>query len=383
MATIIFKNYFGETFIALIVAVVFLSSEQSLFGVQADAQLNGKQKKAIDAAVSRELKEQVIAGAAIGVIRHGKIVYVKAYGSANLADNIPVTTKTVFNYASNSKPVMAILAMQLVEKGMLDLDEDIRKYVPEFPAKEKGVITTRQLLCHQSGVVHYMNGKVIESNEKWKNGRDIDPVLSINRFADSPLIFKPTEKISYSSHAYVLLSAVVQRAGGMPIADQISNRITKPLGMSSFQLDLPLDPNDEKQKQWTTGYRKIRGDKLVAVRDFAHYWKHGAGGYKSNIEDFARWAAALINGDLVNKKTESIMWTAQKTADGKTTAYGLGFGISNQNGALKVSHGGSQDETKTRLVLYPKSESGVVVLCNTNHANPGKISTAIYAALRE
>lgn len=383
MAATIFKNCFGASFFAAVVALCFLSFEQTLSGVQTDARLSEKQKKAIDAAVSRELQEQVIAGAAIGVILDGKIVYVKAYGSSNLADNTPATTKTVFNYASNSKPVLAILAMQLVEKGKLGLDEDIRKYVPEFPAKEKGVITTRQLLCHQSGIVHYVNGKVVESNEKWKNGRDIDPMLSINRFAASPLIFKPTEKISYSSHAYILLSAVVQRAGGMPIADQISNRITKPLSMSSFQLDLPLDPSDKKQELWTTGYRKSRGGELVAVRDFAHYWKHGAGGYKSDIEDFSRWAAALVNGHLVNKKTESIMWTAQKTADGKTTAYGLGFGVSNRNGVLKVSHGGSQDETKTRLIVYPKSKSGVVVMCNTNHANPGKISTAVYSALRE
>lgn len=333
---------------------------------------------AVDQAVEEILSREQIPGAAIGIIQQGQIVYLHGYGLADRERRIPANTNTVFNWASNSKPLAAVLAMQLVERKMLDLDADIRTYVPEFPA-HKHVITTRHLLCHQSGLPHYKNGKVIPTERAYSVPLPfLDPILALDKFNQSPLIFAPGEKTAYSSHAYVLLSAVIQRAGKEEFSKQLQHRISEPLGLKSLQLDL----EHQGQAEWAIGYRKLPNGTIQPAPEEAHYWKHGAGGYKSNVQDFARWAQALLNHKLVSAETEQAMWTRQTTNDGKPTDWGLGFTLSDQGG-LKVSHNGSQTETATRMVLYPHRGSGVVLLCNAEWAKPDVITTAIFATLKE
>lgn len=347
----------------------------------ASAQLHGQTPFAkasqVDQAVEAEMKRQNLVGVAIGIIWDGKIVYTKGYGYSNLEQQTKATDDSIFNWASNSKPVMGIAAMQLVQNGKLDLDKPISTYLSDLPP-HMGAVTTRQLLCHQSGIPHYFNGKVIPSGQTVEPSEETDPAKAIHRFIKSPLIFEPGEKTAYSSHAYVLLSAVVQAAGQQPIEKQLLERIGKPLDLKTFQLDLPY----KQQPNWVTAYR-VSGGKPAPVNDVAHSWKHGAGGYKSNVKDFVRFALALSNSELIDKATTKKMWTNQTTTNGNKTTYGLGVVVQGEGDWIKVSHNGSQDETKTRMVLYPNQRTGVVVMCNTQHCNPGQISTAIYTAINK
>jgi CubicO group peptidase (beta-lactamase class C family) len=139
-----------------------------------------------------------------------------------------------------------------------------------------------------------------------------------------------------------------------------------------------LDTNDIKP-DWATGYGK-KNQKVVRSPDEANYWKHGAGAFKSNIRDFARWAEALIDRELVSEATEKILWEPQKLNGGKPSEYGLGF-VVEAGDRLKVSHNGQQSETTTRLVIYPREKHGVVVMCNCDFAEIGKLGSAVYAAL--
>lgn len=335
-------------------------------------------RAAIDKAVEAELQAQEIVGVAIGVIQDGKVVYVQGYGLADREAKTPATSKTIFNWASNSKPLAAVAAMQLVEKQVLDLDADVRTYVPEFPEKE-GVLTTRLLLSHRTGIPHYSNGKIIPTLRCYPTPFPFrDPIFALDKFNQSPLIFTPGEKVSYSSYAYILLSAVVQRAGKEPFCDQIKRRITTPLKMQSLQYDVPTNG----QPNWSIGYIKNRQGEIIRAPEEAHDWKHGAGGFKSNVEDFACWAEGLINRHLVSKKTEALMWTAQETTTGEKTTWGLGFVVDGQGG-LRVAHNGSQSEATSRMVLYPRARHGVVVMTNCHFAEVGKISTAIYRAIQQ
>lgn len=340
-----------------------------------------KFEKQIDAVVNAEMKKQQIVGAAIGIIQDSKIVYTRGYGWANLKTNIPVTDETVFNWASNSKPLISIAALQLVESGRLTLDEPIESYCPQLPPHVRR-ITSRQLLCHQSGIPHYSNGTIIPSKERARSDSsyntldDINPRKSINRFIRSPLLFESGIKTSYSSYAYVLLTAVVQAASKDPIDKLLQQRIIDPLKLESFQLDLPANGQDN----WTLGYQ-IKNGKITEVPDYAHFWKHGAGGYKSNVRDFAKFAIALGESKLINSELTDKMWTRQKTSDRRESVYGLGVVVSDHGKKLKVSHNGSQDETRTRMVMYPHQGHGIVVMCNTQGSEPRKITTAIYSAL--
>jgi serine beta-lactamase-like protein LACTB, mitochondrial len=339
--------------------------------------LTPAQATAVDSAIEAEMKKQQAVGIAIGIIQKGRIVYLKGYGQADREKESPVTLETVFNWASNSKPLAAVAAMQLVERKLLDLDADVRTYVPEFPDKG-AVITTRHLLTHQSGIPHYSNGPVLGTTREYEDKLPfLDPVLALDKFNRSPLIFQPGEKNEYSSYAYMLLSAVIQRAGKEPFDKQVQDRIGKPLGMKSLQLDFEA----KEQPHWAVGYVKDKAGNVLRAEEQANYWKHGAGGYKSNIGDFAKWAEALLNHRLVSSETEKRMWTPHPLKDGKATTRGLGFIVEDQNG-LKVSHNGGQPEVATRMVLYPESQQAVVVLCNCQFANPGVISTAVFTALK-
>lgn len=333
---------------------------------------------AVDAAVDAEMKKQQAVGVAIGILQDGKVVYLKGFGLADREKETPVTVETVFNWASNSKPLAGVLAMQLVEKKLLDLDADVRNYVPEFPDK-RTVITTRHLLAHQSGIPHYSNGPVLETKRDYAADLPfLDPINALDKFNRSLLLFPPGERTEYSSYAYVLLSAAIQAAGKQPFDTQVQARVAKPLGLKSLQLDFET----KDQPHWAAGYTRGLTQSIVRAPDEANYWKHGAGGYKSNIADFAKWAEALLNHRLVATDTEQAMWTPQPLRDGKPTNRGLGFIVEDQNG-LKVSHNGGQPETATRMVLYPAARHGVVVMCNCRFVKPGDITTAIYAALKQ
>ena len=333
---------------------------------------------AVDEAVAEQIEEQGLVGVAVGLLHGGEIVYLKGYGLADRERRTPVTTATVFNWASNSKPLCAVAAMQLVEQERLDLDADIRSYVPEFPNHDAR-ITMRELLCHQSGIPHYSNGRIVPGAKRNPRTRPLtDPIYALDMFSDSPLLFTPGKKTSYSSYAYILASAVVQRAGEESFAEQVQARIAGPLGMKSLQVDVATDG----QPHWATGYMENDDGDVVRAPELANYWKHGAGAYKSNIGDFARWAQALLNRRLLTPQTYREMWRAQPLSSGAPTTWGLGFTVEQQNG-LKISHNGNQDEATSRMVLYPDGHHGIVILTNCGHGNPGAISTAIYKALED
>ncbi|HMO16017.1 MAG TPA: serine hydrolase domain-containing protein [Pirellulaceae bacterium] len=338
---------------------------------------SGDLARIVDGAVLAEMERQKLVGVSVGIIQNSRVVYTQGYGFANLKTRVPVDDNSIFNWASNSKPFMAVAAMQLIQNGQLELDKPIETYIPDLPDHVKP-ITTRQLLCHQSGIPHYTNGKIVSSGKKVDVHQELDPLNAINRFVMSPLIFEPGTKTDYSSHAYVLLSAVVQSAGKEPIDRQLLMRIGKPLNLKSMQLDVPFDG----QKNWVSAYRSAEGQPQE-VPDYAHFWKHGAGGYKSDVKDFARFAQALMNYELISADTSKIMWTLQKTSTGETSTFGLGVSVEGKGKSLKISHGGSQDETKTRMVIYPNQKHGIVVMCNTQSCDPGQISTAIYKAINQ
>lgn len=331
----------------------------------------------LDRAVTEQMAKQDLVGLAVGVIRDGQVVYTQGYGLANREEKLPVTAETVFNWASNSKPVAGVLAVQLAAQGRLDLDADIRRYLPEFPEKS-GVITTRHLLCHQSGIPHYGNGKVLPSPIP-ANAPDLnhDPVTALHKFDQSPLIFAPGEKVAYSSYAYVLLCAVIQRAGEKPFEEQV-RELLQPLEMKSFQWDEPTSA----QPHWTVGYTRSKNGKVTVVGEESHGWKQGAGGFKSNINDFARWGAALTGDELLKDPERKIGWVRQRTNNGQETSWGLGVTLGT-HGPGSVSHNGQQSETATTMVLFPMRKSGVVILCNSSYAKIDEISAAIRNVLRD
>lgn len=333
-------------------------------------------RDAIDTAVREEMERQELVGVAVGVIREGEVAYTAGYGYADREEEVPVTDDTLFRWASISKPVTAIAAMQLVEAGTLDLTADIREYVPEFPDKD-APITTEQLLAHLGGIVHYTNGPVIRTEREYDTPHPYESViLALDTFAPSPLVNQPGERYSYSTRGYILASAVVERAGGQPFAEQVQERICEPLGLTTLQPDYQWVDIPNRAK----GYRMVRGHVFPST-DTDVSWKLGGGGFISNVDDLARFATALMNSELVSEATTRDMWTPRTDANGESSGYGLGLRATNNNDQLRIMHTGSQEKTRTRMVFYPEAGHGIVVMTNSEHGDCGAISTAIYRAI--
>ena len=331
----------------------------------------------VDAAAQAEFKKQELVGLAVVVIDDGKIAWSKGYGWADRENKTPVDpAKTQFRWASISKPVTAVAALQLAEKGLLDLDADIRTYVSEFPDKGEK-ITARQLICHQGGIVHYSNGKVVETKKTYTNPHPFaDVVVALDKFKDSPLINKPGTKYSYTTHGYILLSAVVERAGKQRFADQVHQRIAVPLGMNEFRPDYHWENIPLRAIGYLKKDKEIQ--RRTAEQDHDVSWKLGGGGFTSPATNLAKFGIGLMQHKLVSPATEKLMWTINKPTDPQgARPYGYGFFIIERPGTKLVGHDGSQEKCKTALLFNPETKRGIALMTNSEWADAMKIAMTL------
>jgi len=364
----------SSAFAGLLVAVLPRAQEAT---PPAPAAVVDASRAALRSALQAEFEAQGLVGLAVAVVRDGRVVDELHFGLADRDKTIPVDARTMFRWASISKPLTAIAAMQLVDAGKLDLDEDVRKWVPEFPEKPWR-ITSRQLLTHQGGIVHYTNGKVVRTQRQYDVEHPFnDVVLALDMFKESPLVAEPGTKHSYTTHGYMLLGAVVERAGEQRFAEQIRQRIAEPLGMTTLQPDY----------QWVdiphraVGYVRV-GARVLPSTDTDVSWKLAGGGFVSTIGDLGRFAAGLVGDAWLSPAVREELWTRQTTAGGSVTGYGLGFGVSSVSGKRRVAHSGAQEKTRTLLHAFPDEGLAVVLMTNSEWAKLDACATAAWAVLR-
>ena len=149
---------------------------------------------AVDSAMRDEMRQQQLVGLAVGVIRNGRVAFTQGYGWADREKKVPVTQATLFRWASISKSLTAVTALQLWERNRLNLEADVRLYVPEFPAKPEP-ISAQHLLCNQGGIVHYSNGPIVVTLRRYEHPNPFKNVVrALDTFKHSPVINPPGEK---------------------------------------------------------------------------------------------------------------------------------------------------------------------------------------------
>lgn len=355
-----------------IYALISLFLTGSLYSEDA---LPEKAMTLIDKKVKKYMKDQNIAGLSIGVIRDNKVVLTKGYGFSRIKTNERMSEDTIVTLASNSKPIIAAIILQLANEKKIDLDEDIRKYLPMLPKSEKGIVTTRLLLNHQSGFMHYTNGEKKRLDPKrLPLAETLDPLGAMKMYGASELIFKPGLKYSYSSYGYMLLSALAVKVENKKWDTIINERIAKPLGLTSVTLDSPYTG----QKNWSGSYDfDADKNKLLLRRDTMQGWKHGAGGIKMSVKDFARWTQALLKYEILNEKTSKQMWERQVSKEGPTN-YGLGMQLFMKDKRGQVLGHGGRNESLTGMIFRPESKTGFVVLCNSPNSKFSTIQFLYY-----
>jgi serine beta-lactamase-like protein LACTB, mitochondrial len=318
-------------------------------------------------------------GLSVAVASHNQIVFSKALGKADIEQDVPLTTASVQRLASVSKPITGTIIMDLVEQGKLSLDASVRQYLPELPAFYQSV-TLRELLSHQSGVRGYADEEnVLFSTVHYPTSRDALKVMMTY-----PLAFTPGTKVEYSSLAFTVLGAAAESVTGRSF-QQLSMDFFSKHGIRGFALDDPYAIVPRR----VHGYLVDRtlnlqfNDGRVAGRDYlkgttgeitnAHYYdisnRYPAGGFDASAEDLLRFVIAVGSGKVLKPDTVDAMWTGQRTSDGASTVFGLGWGVSNWKEKTKmVGMNGLELSTATFLRYLPDSGVGVALLCNAEGA---------------
>jgi serine beta-lactamase-like protein LACTB, mitochondrial len=323
---------------------------------------------AIETEISSLMSERRIPGLSIAVVMDNQLRWADGYGMADVENSVPARSSTVFRIASVTKPVTAVAALQLVERGKLDLDAAIQTYVPTFPEKS-GPITARLLLGHLAGIRNYLRSDFSGQPENARYYSRLTDALEI--FRNDPLDAEPGTRYSYTTFGYALLGVAIEGASGQTYGDYMRENVFGPAHMLQTRTDSVYDIIPNRARGYTRlgvgesfSGRFPTGD--VRNSDFMDSsYKLPGGGLVSTVEDLAAFAIAVQSGVLVAPETFERMVTRQRTTAGEDTPYGLGWyvdGIEGRTGV--VWHGGVQKGVTSTLYLLPRERFAVVILTN-------------------
>lgn len=296
------------------------------------------------------------------VARNGRITYSRALGVANPATNEPLHLTSAFNLASVSKQFMAMLIMQLQERGKLRYDDPVRTYLPDFPYDS---ITVRHLLTHTSGLPEYF-----ALAERYAGPLDTLTNADVGRLLRTykpPLRFRPGDRWEYCNTGYVLLGSLIEQVTGMPVAQVFERQIARPLGLKNttvyhLKAGLPSPAN----RVW--GFRRENGrnlpDDLIPLDGVV-----GDGNVYASAEDLLRWDQALYTDKLVRRSTladafKPVRLNRRGSDSAATYPYGFGWALDTKSG--NMWHTGSWAGFYTLIVRQPTERQTLIVL-TSNH----------------
>ena len=299
-------------------------------------------------------------GCALAVVRHGKIIYKRGYGMANLDYNIPITPASNFYIASSSKQFTAFSVALLEKQGKLSLDDSITKHFPELPVSVYGSVVVRQLIHHTSGIPDYFALLDIA-------GKSGDDRFTHDDFVDllarqKTLNFKPGDQFLYSNSGYLLLAMLVERVSGKSFREFAAQNIFQPLGMDhTFFRDNPtaIVPNR------ASGYSFENGSYKFHAANFA---LPGSGGLLTTVEDLFLWDQNFYHNKLGDGTSALLteIQTPGRLNSGKQLTYAFGLEISEYRGLKMVNHAGASFGYRAQLIRFPEQEFSVICLCNSD-----------------
>ncbi|MCD2338392.1 serine hydrolase domain-containing protein [Bacillus cereus] len=238
------------------------------------------------------LKEKAFNGSVLVTIK-GHVILRKAYGYANIQDNVLATPKTKYRIGSITKTVVAVSIMQLQEQGRLNIDENVNKYVSTFPAEKK--ITLRHLLTHTSGLPEQGQGNVDAASH----------LKLINWIGSQKLDFPPGTGWRYTDYNYMVLGYIVEKISKQPLALYIKEHIFDPANMKESGIGEKLP----EEIFLAEGYKR-ETNSLVPAQKLQMKWLYGCGDMYTTIDDMKKLDEAIMTEKLISKKSLSEMFSA-------------------------------------------------------------------------
>ncbi len=356
--------------------------------------------RAADEVILRAISDNKTPGAVLAVVRHGKLAYLKAYGNRQTYPTTqPMTTQTVFDMASCTKPMAtAISAMLLVERGQLRLSDPVSMYLPGFKnwygeGKDSVTIRVEDLLTHTSGLPAYAPVKTLAEADGKPN-----PAKLMTYIAGCKREFKPRADMQYSCLNYITLQNVVERITGQSLRTFAANNIFIPLGMKHTDF-LPCTSDKSGKLVNTSQPRWVANGEQASLTPIAPTEKQpngtvkqgqvhdplactlnggvsGNAGLFSSAEDVATLCAMLQNGGMWGGKRilSPLTVKAMRSVPQDFNSFGRSLGwdvssayASNQGDLLSPEAYGHTGYTGTSIVIDPVNDLSIVLLCNSVH----------------
>ena len=291
---------------------------------------------------------------AILVSHNNEIIHSAGYGFANHDLGILNTPDTQFYIASLTKQFTSLAIIQLHEQGLLNINEPIDRYFPNFPNSSK--ITIKQLLTHTSGLHDFTND--------WDDIKllNLSAQDLVDRIRNMEINFEPGSKVSYSSSGYILAGKIIEKVSGMAYRDYVESQIFSPLEMShsSYGYSSGNSPNQ------AIGYIKYVPQQSVNVP-----MTYAAGALASSVTDFYLWDQSFYNSSLINESSQRLIYPEDRSAPGLgfgtgkfKVVMGLGWGVYKSDFGLEFSHTGNIDGFSTVVSRFPSHNALIVILSN-------------------
>jgi CubicO group peptidase (beta-lactamase class C family) len=249
----------------------------------------------IDKLVSRYAQYGYLNGSVL-VAKHGKIIYSKGVGDANIQSHTPNTPRTKFGIASLTKQFTANLVLQQVAEGKISLDAKLSDYLPWYRNDTGTRMTIEQLLHHTAGLPPDFDLPEFSDSEAAK--QRAEPQEFAKKSCQQVLVSEPGAKWNYSNCGYILLGLVLERTSGKSFAQLLQERLLDPLGMK----DSGMDRNDLVQHGGATGYLRHVGPRYTVGPYIDRSHIYSAGAMYSTVEDLFRWNQALAEGGAIPQK---------------------------------------------------------------------------------
>jgi CubicO group peptidase (beta-lactamase class C family) len=315
----------------------------------------------LDLLIQTQMARRQIAGVSLAIIHEGRIADVRAYGTTTRDGKTKVTTSTLFQAGSVSKPVSALGALRLVDSGKLSLDEDVNMKlkswrVPDNEFTRTQRVTLRRLLTHTagltvSGFAGYELTERIPSIPEVLDGRGNSPAVRVD--------VTPGTISRYSGGGFEVMRQLVQDVTGKPFATYMNDEVLKPLGMtnSTFQQPMP----EASARRAAVGYFT---DRSPVPGGWHVYPEMAAAGLWTTPTDLAKYVIGVQQAFSGKSKVLSAGMTRQMLTVQKD-GMGLGLAVDGSGDTLRFSHNGRNKGFDTLMIAYAKGD-GVIVMINGN-----------------
>jgi D-alanyl-D-alanine carboxypeptidase len=299
-------------------ALALATCALGLRAVEAGAPLASETIESIDKIVAEGIDQKKVASYAIAVVRQGEVILTRGYGLSDLENDVPATAETIYRLGSITKQFTALAIMQLAEQGKLSVDDELTKFLPEYPTAGHKV-TVHHLLNHTSGIKSYTSKKDFFARSRLDLSHD--ELLAL--FKDEPFDFEPGAKWLYNNSGYYLLGMIIEKASGQSYAKYLEEHVFNPLGMSATRYG-DMQPIIRHRAM---GYKRSLLGQLINDDPMSMNAPGAAGALVSNVLDLAKWHQALEAGKLVSAASYEAMYRKTKLVDSSERPYGYGWGL--------------------------------------------------------